>query len=75
MTIKLDGYTAFSIYAVVSLEQTISRNNVASVEQNWTFEHVIALFLLFRTVNGILNVIISKMGPNEEDCDGEHYHP
>jgi hypothetical protein len=66
-SMKLAGYTAFSTYAIASLEQTISRNHVSTEERGWTFGQVIAIFLLLGTANEMLNAIISS-----RDSSGDH---
>ena len=60
-TLQVAGITAFSIYAIVSLEQTIRRNHLGPEEREWTFGQVIALFLLLGTANEIINVILAGL--------------
>jgi hypothetical protein len=47
---------AFSIYAIVSLEQTIARNCVDPNENQWTFGQILAIFLLLGVVNEVFNL-------------------
>lgn len=70
--IELAIHIAFCIYAIVSLEQTINRNNVQSDEEQWTFGQIIALFILIGTANELLNLFLSTLDnrgmPNETIC-------
>jgi hypothetical protein len=50
---------AFCIYAIVSLEQTISRNNLSPDERQWTFGQIVALFLLLGVGNEMLNILLA----------------
>ena len=50
-----------NIYAIVSLEQTIARNNVSPREKYWTFGQLIALFLLIGAALDLLNLCLSAM--------------
>ncbi|KFY47860.1 hypothetical protein V496_10407 [Pseudogymnoascus sp. VKM F-4515 (FW-2607)] len=65
--IHLAGNTAFSIYTIISLEQTISRNNLSSDERKWTFGQAIALFLLLGPVIEIVNLVISSIDRDSND--------
>lgn len=55
------GLTGFSIYAIVSLEQTIMANNVNEEEKQWGFGQVLALFLLIGVANELLNLSLASM--------------
>jgi hypothetical protein len=45
---------------IVSLEQTISRNDLDPEEKGWTFGQVIAIFLLLGVANELLNVLLAS---------------
>ena len=53
------AYCGFCIYLIVSLEQTIARNNLDPEEKGWTFGQVIAIFLLLGVANEFLNVVLA----------------
>ncbi|KAJ5794106.1 hypothetical protein N7457_000705 [Penicillium paradoxum] len=59
-TLNKVAYCAFCIYLIVSLEQTISRNNLDPEEKGWTFGQVIAIFLLLGVANELLNVLLAS---------------
>jgi hypothetical protein len=52
---------AFSIYAIVSLEQMIQRNPVNASEDVWTFGQIMAMFLLLGVANEVLNLILAHL--------------
>ncbi|KAJ9138907.1 hypothetical protein NKR23_g8208 [Pleurostoma richardsiae] len=60
--LRAAAYTAFSIYAVVSLEQMIDRNNVDREEEQWTFGQILAVFLLLGPAYEFVNVLLASMG-------------
>ncbi|KAH8693681.1 hypothetical protein BGW36DRAFT_429720 [Talaromyces proteolyticus] len=47
--------SSVNIYAMVSLEQTIARNNIGPGEKDWTFGQIIAIFMLVGVVNEGVN--------------------
>ncbi|RDL40991.1 uncharacterized protein BP5553_00970 [Venustampulla echinocandica] len=51
----------FSIYAVVSLEQTISRNNIGEQEREWTFGQILPVFVLLGVVNELTNMFLAHL--------------
>jgi hypothetical protein len=59
-TLNRLAYFGFCIYLMVSLEQTIQRNNLDPEEKGWTFGQVIAIFLLLGVANELLNVVLAK---------------
>lgn len=59
-TLNKVAYCAFCIYLIVSLEQTIGRNNLDPEEKSWTFGQVIAIFLLLGVANELLNVLLAS---------------
>ncbi|KAJ5677870.1 uncharacterized protein N7477_003503 [Penicillium maclennaniae] len=63
------AYFGFCIYLIVSLEQTIQRNNLDPEERGWTFGQVIAIFLLLGVANELLNVVLAKW---DRKLAGEH---
>lgn len=50
----------FNIYAMVSLEQTISRNNIDPGERDWTFGQVLAMFML-EVAYEFLNFVLAHL--------------
>lgn len=59
-TLNRLAYFGFCIYLIVSLEQTIKRNNLSPEEKGWTFGQVIAIFLLLGVANELFNVVLAK---------------
>lgn len=59
-TLNKAAYCGFCIYLIVSLEQTIRRNNLDPQEKGWTFGQVIAIFLLLGVANELLNVVLAN---------------
>ncbi|KAJ5589000.1 hypothetical protein N7537_011678 [Penicillium hordei] len=59
-TLNKVAYCSFCIYLIVSLEQTIHRNNLDPEEKGWTFGQVIAIFLLLGVANELLNVLLAS---------------
>jgi hypothetical protein len=59
-TLNKVAYCSFCIYLIVSLEQTISRNDLDPEEKGWTFGQVIAIFLLLGVANELLNVLLAS---------------
>ena len=55
------GLTGFSVYAIVSLEQTIAANDVDSEEKEWGFGQVLALFLFLGVVNELFNLGLASL--------------
>jgi hypothetical protein len=51
----------FSIYAIVSLEQTILRNNLDPAEKDRTFGQILAVFLLLGVANELLNLVSASL--------------
>ncbi|KAI6382426.1 hypothetical protein MCOR25_000722 [Pyricularia grisea] len=66
--LRVVAYLAFSIYAIVSLEQMINANKVAAEESEWTFGQVIAIFLLAGTLYELLGVLISNYGSKQRQA-------
>jgi hypothetical protein len=56
--IRVLVYIAFSIYAIVSLEQMIKRNLVSEEETEWSFGQIIALFLLLGPTVDFMNAVV-----------------
>ncbi|KAK6332692.1 hypothetical protein TWF730_004351 [Orbilia blumenaviensis] len=61
---------AFCIYAIVSLEQTISRNNLDVEEKEWTFGQIIAVFLLLGVGNEIMNILLAHVDHRRANASG-----
>lgn len=59
-TLNTVAYCSFCIYLIVSLEQTIHRNDLDPEEKGWTFGQVIAIFLLLGVANELLNVLLAS---------------
>ncbi|QQK46790.1 hypothetical protein Pdw03_1688 [Penicillium digitatum] len=59
-TLNKVAYCSFCIYLIVSLEQTIHRNDLNPEEKGWTFGQVIAIFLLLGVANELLNVLLAN---------------
>jgi hypothetical protein len=59
-TLNKVAYCSFCIYLIVSLEQTIRRNDLDPEESGWTFGQVIAIFLLLGVANELLNVLLAR---------------
>ncbi|KAJ5310044.1 uncharacterized protein N7443_002505 [Penicillium atrosanguineum] len=59
-TLNRLAYFGLCIYLIVSLEQTIQRNNLDPEERGWTFGQVIAIFLLLGVANELFNVVLAK---------------
>ncbi|KAJ5985331.1 hypothetical protein N7499_008390 [Penicillium canescens] len=59
-TLNKAAYCGFCIYLIVSLEQTIQRNDLDPEEKGWTFGQVIAIFLLLGVANELLNVLLAS---------------
>ncbi|CAI7588547.1 unnamed protein product [Penicillium glandicola] len=59
-TLNKVAYCSFCIYLIVSLEQTIDRNNLNPEEKVWTFGQVIAIFLLLGVANELFNVLLAS---------------
>ncbi|TLD26857.1 hypothetical protein PspLS_04751 [Pyricularia sp. CBS 133598] len=66
--LRVVAYLAFSIYAIVSLEQMINVNDVSADESEWTFGQVIAIFLLAGTLYELLGVMISHYGSKQRQA-------
>ncbi|CAG8930512.1 unnamed protein product [Penicillium salamii] len=58
-TLNRVAYCSFCVYLIVSLEQTIQRNELDPEEKGWTFGQVIAIFLLLGVANELLNVFLA----------------
>lgn len=70
--IQVMAYIAFSIYAIVSLEQMIKRNPVSEEETEWSFGQIIALFLLLGPTVDFMNAVVEgfrKTPSNDERVD------
>lgn len=62
--------TGVNLYAIITLEQTISRNRLSPDEKNWGFGQVLALFLLLGPLAEVLNIILARVDKkNAEDED------
>lgn len=59
-TLNKAAYCGFCLYLIVSLEQTIQRNNLNPEEKGWTFGQVIAIFLLLGVANELFNVVLAN---------------
>ena len=46
---------------VVTLEQTISRNNLSPEERAWTFGQVLAIAMLLGVVVEVINILLPKL--------------
>ena len=55
------GYMMFSIYCIVCLELTISRNSLDPSEKDWTFGQILAVFLLMVVANELLNLCLASL--------------
>lgn len=51
----------FNIYAVASLEQTISRNNTGVGEREWTFGQILSIFMLLGVANECVNFVLAYL--------------
>lgn len=54
------AYCGFCIYLIVSLEQTIQRDNINPQEKSWTFGQVLAIILLLGVAHELLNALLAK---------------
>ncbi|KAK6523314.1 hypothetical protein TWF281_001293 [Arthrobotrys megalospora] len=61
---------AFCIYAIVSLEQTISRNNLDVEEKEWTFGQIIAVFLLLGVGNEVVTILLAQVDRRRANTGG-----
>ncbi|KAG9229072.1 hypothetical protein BJ875DRAFT_500239 [Amylocarpus encephaloides] len=59
--------TGVNVYAIVTLEQTISRNRLGDEERKWGFGQVLALFLLLGPVAELLNILLAKTDRDAEE--------
>lgn len=57
----------FNIYAMVSLEQTISRNNIGVGEQEWTFGQILSMFMLVGVANECVNFVLAYLDRLERE--------
>ena len=57
----------FNIYAIVSLEQTISRNHLDDEERDWTFGQILAIFMLLGVANELLNLFLAGLDRKAEE--------
>jgi hypothetical protein len=55
------GFMMFSIYCIVCLELTISRNSLDPSEKDWTFGQILAVFLLIVVANELLNLCLASL--------------
>lgn len=65
-TVQATAYTVFSIYAIVSLEQMISRNPVSEEESQMSFGQILALFLLLGPMVDFFNAVAASIGRKRE---------
>lgn len=63
--------TGINIYAVVTLEETVRRNDLGAEEREWTFGQVIAIFLLLGVGIEVMNIFLAKLDGREEDEEEE----
>ncbi|OBT80380.1 hypothetical protein VF21_00916 [Pseudogymnoascus sp. 05NY08] len=57
----------FNIYAMVSLEQTISRNTIGLGEREWTFGQILSIFMLVGVANESVNFVLAYLDRNERE--------
>lgn len=50
----------FSTYAIVALEQTISRSHLDVEEKDWTLGRILAVCMLFGVGNELLNLFLDR---------------
>jgi hypothetical protein len=55
-----------NVYFIVSLEQTISRNNIDVAEREWTFGQIIAVFLLIGVAFDLSNLCLTMIERSRE---------
>ncbi|KAJ5301858.1 hypothetical protein N7508_006721 [Penicillium antarcticum] len=67
-TLNKAAYCGFCIYLIVSLEQTIQRNDLDPEEKGWTFGQVIAIFLLLGVANELLNVLLASWDRKQQSA-------
>jgi hypothetical protein len=72
-TVQVMAYTAFSIYAIVSLEQMISRNRVSEEESEWTFGQILALFLLLGPTVDFFNAVAASFGKKDSSSNATQH--
>jgi hypothetical protein len=58
---NLISMVGLNIYAIVSLEETISRNHLDPSEKTWTFGQILAIFLLVGVVNEMMNLWLASL--------------
>jgi len=61
----------FDIYAIVSLEETISRNHLDPAERDWTFGQLLAIFVLLGVMNELLNLVLASVDRKKEEDGSE----
>lgn len=55
------AHVAFYVFATVSLEETIRRNNVSSDEAEWSFSQILPLFLLLGPAVDFANAMVAAV--------------
>lgn len=58
----------FNIYAMVSLEQTISRNSIGDGEREWTFGQILSIFMLVGVANESVNFVLAYLDRQEREA-------
>ncbi|PQE33831.1 hypothetical protein CJF32_00010830 [Rutstroemia sp. NJR-2017a WRK4] len=61
--------TGVNVYAIVTLEQTIKRNDVGPEEREWSFGQVLAIFMLVGVAVEVLSIFLAKMDAREKQKD------
>jgi hypothetical protein len=61
--------TGVNVYAIVTLEQTIQRNDIGPEEREWSFGQVLAIFMLVGVAVEVLSIFLAKMDAREKQKD------
>ncbi len=64
-------WTGVNVYAIITLEQTIQRNDLGPEEREWSFGQVLALFMLAGVAVEVLNIFLAKMDTREKQKDAD----
>lgn len=54
-------HTGVNVYMIVTLEQTVGRNQLSPEEREWTFGQVLAVFVLLGVVVEVINILLPKL--------------
>lgn len=54
-------HTGVNVYMIVTLEQTVARNQLSPEEREWTFGQVLAVFVLLGVVVEVINILLPRL--------------